>query len=118
MDPHSEAYMGLGYLYLKEGKNDLAEASFKDFIVKLRPKDDVYMGLGSLYMKERRYDEAIDVYTKAAELKPDLGGYLELARAYVAKSEYAAARKALNRELAVHPDSVSAKELMRQIANK
>jgi cytochrome c-type biogenesis protein CcmH/NrfG len=65
--------------------------------------------LGRVARVEENYDEARASLARAIRLAPSFGeAYAELARVYLGKDELAAARKAIDRALALDPESFQA----------
>lgn len=69
------AYNNRGFIYLHEGKNDLA---LKDFnkAIELKPDNaKAYNNRGTLYMNENKNDEALKDFDKAIEFMPAHEGF-------------------------------------------
>ncbi len=70
---------------------------------------DGYMLLGNVLLGQKRPQEAIDIYTKAAALKPnDAGPYLNRAVAYNSLKQDAAAEEDLHKAISVDPKAMQA----------
>lgn len=82
MNPKSESYMGLGWLYLRMGKNDEAERAFQEYLEKIKPKGEVYLGLGIVAQNKGELDKAEEMFKKSVELNPTVGGPQALAALY------------------------------------
>lgn len=70
LNPRSEAFLGMGWLYLEQEKFADAERAFMDFNDLIRPKGEAYYGLGHVYLRENRFSEAESAFRKALELNP------------------------------------------------
>lgn len=74
MNPKSEAYLGLGWLYIDMQNMDLAKESFESYLKNIKPKAEVYLGLGHIALSRKEYKEAKKYYELANELNNAVGG--------------------------------------------
>ncbi len=77
INPNSEAYLGLGWLYIYQGKYEEALVPLQAFLTKIREKGEVYYTLGQAYSKLGRNDEAKNAFKRAVELVPDNPLFIE-----------------------------------------
>jgi len=113
-DPSSaEALYGLGVVYLEQGKNDAARASFER-TTKLRASypdtlPNAWNNLGLLATREGHTAEAIPYFREALRLSPDhLVALDNLGNAYRQQKQWDEARKVLERAVAVGPQDPEA----------
>ena len=118
LDPKSEAYMGLGWLYVREKKYTKAEEAFRQYLALIRPKSEVYHGLGSVYGATGRYGEAEKMFKKSIELGPQSGGYRELGRLYTAQKRYDEAEEMFKEHIALMPQDKETYILLAELYNK
>ena len=74
LNPISEAYLGLGWLYYKQHKYIEAEKAFNSYLEKIRPKSEVYLGLGYTYLSQEKYQQAERAFEESVSLNPVGGG--------------------------------------------
>ena len=82
--PHSEAYVGLAWLYIKQGRHADALKPLQDFLTNIREKGEVYYALGVAHEGLGQHEEAIKAFERALSLNPDnemFARMLEQARA-------------------------------------
>lgn len=110
LDPsYGRPWSNLGRLALERGDLDQAERCFLR-AVELGPGNAVArVNLGALYLRRARYDQARAAFLEAAQRSPGLlPAWRGLARAERARGDEDAARRALERALALDPtDSAS-----------
>src|SRR5271157_2796728 len=82
-DPnHVKAHLALGTMWWQARKYTEAEENAR-FVVEHDPNNNGYMLLGNVLLGQKKAQEAIDMYTKAATIKPnDPGAYLNRGIAY------------------------------------
>ena len=116
INPASESYLGLGYLYLLQNRDTKAEDAFTTYLRVIRPKSEVYNGLGYLYLRRGRYAEAESAFQKSADINPTLGGYRGISETYMAQHDYAKAKEAIEKQLEYTPDDQSARAMLQELA--
>ena len=82
--PHSEAYVGLAWLYIKQERYADALKPLQDFLTHIREKGEVYYALGVAHEGLGENEEAIKAFERALSLNPDnemFARMLEQARA-------------------------------------
>jgi len=80
IDRSSEAWMGLGWMYLQQGKLDESEAMFRAFNEYVgRPRGEIYMGLGIIERARGNTAAAIGHFKRAHYYDRKLGGLRESA---------------------------------------
>jgi Tfp pilus assembly protein PilF len=98
LNASSYAYVELGYIYKKHGKDSQAEGMFKKALT-LNPENfDACIELGLIYISQRKYSEAEELYRNFISINPDndkaygslialyeIMGKIELAREYTEK---------------------------------
>ncbi|PIT90974.1 hypothetical protein COU17_02895 [Candidatus Kaiserbacteria bacterium CG10_big_fil_rev_8_21_14_0_10_49_17] len=72
LDARSEAYIGLGFLYLNEDRFEDAINAFKRYLNNVRPKSEVYTGLGYAYLNNGELENARTAFLDALSLQSDL----------------------------------------------
>lgn len=97
----------LARIYEKEGKLDLAEATYRDLDTRYAGSADVY-GLyenyGSFLLKQKRYDEAIERFNKQVKLRPDeVQAHRKLGDAYKAAGRLLEAANEYQRASNIRP---------------
>ncbi len=102
----SDAYRGLGQIYLKQKLFPQAKETF-DFLVKIKKADDAtYAGLAEIADAEGNIALAEAMRKKAVDASPRLAHrYAELAEFYVAHKEYAKAWTPAKRASELEPGS-------------
>jgi tetratricopeptide (TPR) repeat protein len=106
VDPYNElALRGLALSYINLSQNNEAISAARR-LLELKPDDPgVYAFLGDLYSSSERYDEAIEVYSKAILLDPDPMYYVNLGSIYKINGQYVEADDTYRKSLEL--DSIS-----------
>ena len=100
------AYFYLGALYEKTGQKEKAEDFFRK-VIKLNPQNpDAYNYLGYMFAEqEKNLDEAIELVSKALDIAPDNGAYVDsLGWAYYKKDMVDEALRYLEKAVELIPD--------------
>ena len=103
-------WANLGGLYLRLGMPAKADECFQRSI-SIRPTFASYYNLGTQFYLQKRYDEAIEMYKKAADLTPDPRAWAALGDVYrqvpqsadAMRDAYAHAIELIEKELLVKP---------------
>ncbi len=133
----AKAYRSMGEVYLKKGRPDEAEESFKKAgeiymmkdmseeaesafkeALKIDPNTiNIYNSLGIIYRKRGDYDKAISQYQKALKIDPsDENIYFNMARAYVEADDIPNAMLCLERSLNINLEFSLAKEMIKELS--
>lgn len=92
-------------LYIKAGKNDLAESAYRSLIAAHSADAELHRQLGETLLLEKKFPEAQREFVTAVRLKPDLGeAYGGLAFAAGENKDYALALRALDARAKLLPD--------------
>lgn len=81
--PHSEAYLGLAWLFIKQQRYADAMRPLQEFLSHIREKGEVYYALGVAYEGLGDKKSAVESFRRAVELNPENDGFkdaLERAR--------------------------------------
>lgn len=107
IDPSDDRnFAGLGGVYERLGKLDLAEGTLLHAI-NLRGQDwAAYNALGQFYNDHARYADAIHMFSQVVALIPDsYAGYSNLGAAYVGQGDYTKAVATLKQSIAIRQTS-------------
>jgi Flp pilus assembly protein TadD len=103
IDDDSCAQCGLGMVYHRQGKDELAEAALKKSQV-LNPKDTcAFNQLGRMYYDLEKYPEAIETFRKEIALRPTAVSYHFLGNSYGYVRKFEEARAAYKQALRLNP---------------
>jgi tetratricopeptide (TPR) repeat protein len=92
-------------LYVKAGKNDLAEAAYRSLIAAHARDAELHRQFGETLLLEKKFPEAQQEFATAVRLNPDLGeAYGGLAFAAGENKDYALALRALDARAKLLPD--------------
>jgi tetratricopeptide (TPR) repeat protein len=88
-----------------------------EYVVRLNPKHyEANFNLGGLHLDKENYDRAIDYYQKAVTINSQSdNGFYRLAEAYQRKGQKKMAAQYCEKSLALNPDNVYAKELLKKL---
>lgn len=119
LDPEMEGVqLSAGIAYYRMGLNELAIRSFKR-ATKQDPKDaSAPFFLGLSYEQTGQYDQAIDWFEQAAALDPEFEqqAYFNIGVAEAGSGDSRAARKALQRAIAIDPNSETGADAQNYLA--
>jgi tetratricopeptide (TPR) repeat protein len=107
LDPKNDhACVGLGLLYLEQGKFPQVGNLFRKAIA-LNPKNnDAYVGLGRFSLEQGRFPQAEDRFKKAIELDPKgEHAYVELGRLYQVQGKLSQAEDCFKKAIELNPKS-------------
>lgn len=91
-DPDADALFERARAAQVAGRLDQAEASWREYLKRFRPKAEVLANLGALLARRENYDEAIRRYREALKLDPTLAPlHLNLGLAYLKQTQPAPA---------------------------
>ena len=104
--PSQEAYMGLGWVYGGQGREEEAEEIMKRAI-DLYPEDaGVYLDIGTFFISRKKYYQAESVLEKAVLLSPaSQEGYIRLAQAYSLQGRQQEAAELLKQAVVIRPEN-------------
>ena len=117
LDPNfAEAYVGLGVIFLQQGRTTEAEAEFQMALGKNPNQINALANLGALAVQRGHYDIAVSYYRKAVGREPeDASLWVDLAMCYAGAGELPAARSAVLNALAFDAASKEAHALLQRI---
>lgn len=132
----ARAYRKMGEVYVKLGRNKLAQQAFQkaadiymekhmddnaeavlQAVLKIKPDTiNVFNSLGIIYRRQGRYEKAMTQYQKALKVNPkDENILYNIGRLYFDMEKFDEAAEALGRAVALNPDFQEATGLIRTI---
>ncbi len=70
INPHSESYLGIAWLYIRQKRYADAITACKNFLTNIREKGEVYYTMGVAYKEQGDTAKAKAAFAKAVELNP------------------------------------------------
>ncbi len=114
------AHYDLGVLYYETKSNDEAALASFDIVQKADPsRARVYFYQGLILRRLGKFKEAAAKFEEAARLDISLAGeaFHQAGEAYLQANDIAASKKALQKVIAINPESVKAKEAQEYLKN-
>lgn len=112
LDPYSEntpkAYDFMAQAYLRLGRIEDAEKTFKEAIRLFPNIDSIHLKLGNLYYSKEDYDKAEAEYIKAVSLNPSTENLYSLGQLYLSTDRYSKAEETFLRILRTEPNNYGA----------
>jgi len=104
--PSQEAYMGLGWVYAAQGREEEAEAIMKRAIDLYPENVGVYLDIGTFFITRKKYYQAESLLEKAVLLSPtSQEGYIRLAQAYSLQGRQQEAAELLKQAVVIRPEN-------------
>lgn len=112
LDPYSEntpkAYDFMAQAYLRLGKTEDAEKTYKEAIRLFPNIDSIHLKLGNLYYSKENYDEGEAEYTRAVSLNPSTENLYSLGQLSLSTDKYSKAEEIFLRILRTEPNNYGA----------
>ncbi len=112
LDPYSDntpkAYDFMAQAYLRLGRTEDAEKTFKEAIRLFPNIDSIHLKLGNLYYSKEDYDGAEAEYIKAVSLNPSTENLYSLGQLYLSTDRYSKAEEIFLRILRTEPNNYGA----------
>lgn len=117
LDPNcAEAYVGLGVIFLQQGRTTEAEAEFQMALSKDPHQINALANLGALAVQRGQYVVAVSYYRRAIGADPtDASLWVDMATSYVGANDLPSARAAALNALAFDPGLQEAQTLLERI---
>lgn len=105
--------------HARAGRTDAAESTYRKILTRQPQRPAALAGLGRLLLRERRFEEAVDVWQRAAAVDPQLSGpQFQLARALHRSGRLEAAASQYLHVLALDPMHQKAFEALEQLSSR
>lgn len=123
----SRVHLLLGKLHYLENRFNEAEAEFKAALFLSKDNEALkelsqaaaYFSLGWIALKQQHFMEALELFKKAAEIRPNNFGYVrEVAAGYMINHHYLIAKEKCQEALSLNPNDKNAQELFKLIEEK
>lgn len=105
--------------HARAGRTDAAESTYRKILIRQPRRPAALAGLGRLLLRERRFEEAVDIWQRAAEIEPQHSGpQFQLARALHRCGRLEAAASQYLHVLALDPMHHKAFEALEQLSSR
>ncbi|MGD9879513.1 MAG: tetratricopeptide repeat protein [Reyranella sp.] len=105
--------------HARAGRTDVAESTYRKILIRHPRRAAVLAGLGRLLLRERRFEEAVEIWQRVAEIEPQRSGpRFQLARALHRCGRLEAAASQYLHVLALDPMHEKAFEALEQLSQR